>query len=438
MSSMNSIIMDAFKALDSINDDIVTKDLRRKGVKVNESKLKPVSGGAKKGLKESDSRLYVYQFFPLKDRDIEAAEERYGLVFIGTQGPKGFQPGDTCIRGTLKQLERFCDEYLGYEMHPDYLCPADSFDDEFLECLKRGRALKKAVDDKKVNEAIVNLNDNEEVAKARKVMDSKEEPKKEETIVDVDAETVDQLKDSYVGNAILRCPVCRTLIYKQPEDLKKDGDNELYNVEEECPHCHTKDGFELVGQVAEMSAAQAEEESDEGDTTGKSNDAEPKGQEDDKDKEDEHKRPSRIEAEESMTREFVLESIDEERFDKLVNQYLSATYSNVESYQTTDGKVDNKNNIVVLEGSIKYKSGKEKQTTFVFEAKSSTKNGRLRFVGMNESFAKTRNAFSLYGRVSKSGCLKSESLHYSYGVKSLGESLEVKGKAEIKQRKPRS
>ena len=345
-----------------------------------------------------------------------------GKVTLLNKGYRGWASSQT----TLRHVKEFLKQ--------------NGFEVASMRELAKMYPIEQARADESLKEQVIDITKKEEVDKAKEaIAEDEKEAETEETIVDVDAETIDELKDSYVGNAILRCPVCRTLIYKKPEALKKNEDKDLYNVEEECPHCHALDGFELVGQVAAMNNDVVEPET----TTGKDSDIPEEGTkvEVDVTKEEtsvegeeenkEHKRPSRIEAEESLTKKFVVEDIDETRFDDLVNQYLHSTYSNVDSYTTTGGKVDDASNIIVLEGIIKYKSGKEKATTFMFEAKSSTKGGRIRFSGINETFTKSRNAFSLYGRITDEGCLRCESMHYSYGVKVLNESKSIKGKVEF-------
>ena len=72
-----------------------------------------------------------------------------------------------------------------------------------------------------------------------------------EVIIDPDAETEDELKQSYVGDVIFKCPVCQSMVYKKPEDVVIDENQGLANVEEECPYCQTAGGFEIVGQVSE-------------------------------------------------------------------------------------------------------------------------------------------------------------------------------------------
>ena len=102
----------------------------------------------------------------------------------------------------------------------------------------------------------IDINNEEDIEKGKELIKDNKEKETEdnvEQIVDVDAETIDQLKDSYVGNAILQCGVCRTLIYKKPDLLVRDEENDkLWNVGEQCPHCGSEDGYELVGQVATM------------------------------------------------------------------------------------------------------------------------------------------------------------------------------------------
>lgn len=72
-----------------------------------------------------------------------------------------------------------------------------------------------------------------------------------EVIIDPDAETEDELKQSYVGDVIFKCPICQSMIYKKPDDVNIDEDQGLANIEEECPYCQTAGGFEIVGQVSE-------------------------------------------------------------------------------------------------------------------------------------------------------------------------------------------
>lgn len=96
-----------------------------------------------------------------------------------------------------------------------------------------------------------NLNDDKEVKDAAKFL-AKETPEENtEVIIDVDADEVEDLQKSYVGELVLQCPVCNTLVSKKELDVHCDEEDEsLCNVGEECPTCHSDSGFKLVGKLA--------------------------------------------------------------------------------------------------------------------------------------------------------------------------------------------
>ena len=73
-----------------------------------------------------------------------------------------------------------------------------------------------------------------------------------EKIVDLDAESPEDLLTSYVGKFIIQCPQCMTLFYKNPEDVENSEDDEtIVNVNEVCQHCGNESGYTLVGKVGE-------------------------------------------------------------------------------------------------------------------------------------------------------------------------------------------
>ena len=69
-------------------------------------------------------------------------------------------------------------------------------------------------------------------------------------VIDLEAETEEELEDSYVGKVILDCSVCHSKIYKDKTDVTVDEEQQLANVGEECPYCYTSDGFKIIGEVA--------------------------------------------------------------------------------------------------------------------------------------------------------------------------------------------
>lgn len=99
-----------------------------------------------------------------------------------------------------------------------------------------------------------NIQDDEDMKEAGELLNKEEEPV--EQIIDANAEITDDLRKTYIGSAILQCPTCKAMIYKNPDELVKSEDSNddevIYNVEEECPRCGAKDGFELIGQVAAL------------------------------------------------------------------------------------------------------------------------------------------------------------------------------------------
>lgn len=86
-----------------------------------------------------------------------------------------------------------------------------------------------------------------------------------EKIVDLDAESPDDLLTSYVGKYIIQCPQCMTLFYKKPEDVEEsEEDPTTVNISEVCQHCGNDSGYTLIGKVGAAEEPAAEEASLEG------------------------------------------------------------------------------------------------------------------------------------------------------------------------------
>lgn len=109
-----------------------------------------------------------------------------------------------------------------------------------------------------------------------------------------------------------------------------------------------------------------------------------------------------------------IDEFDENEFDGLGESYLKRVYENVKSYKTTSGQLDG--NKIKLEGIITFKSGKQAKTNFVFEAKSVTKTGKVKFLGENKQFAKGNKSFTLTGKVAGNKLI-TESFTYHYTAK---------------------
>ena len=290
------------------------------------------------------------------------------------------------------------------------------------------------------------LLDEDEVKEAEKdIEELKNETTNDEImqIVDASAESTDELRDSYIGGMVLQCPVCKATMFKDMDQLVKEEDGDLYNVEEECPHCGSKGGFDLIGQLAkpdvnpfgepEEPKAEDEEIKVEDEVEEEEPEAEPLPQletpaEDEEfvelDLGSEPKHESL-----NKTCDVILESLDETKFDRLVIKYLKETYTNIKSYKTLDAGVDDNSNKLIIEGLITFNSGKEKKTTFTFEAKEMTNKKQLKLIGINETFAPGK-AFTLLAGTDN-GKLLSESLAYRYTI----DDKKVKGKAQAFQKR---
>lgn len=128
---------------------------------------------------------------------------------------------------------------------------------------------------------------------------------------------------------------------------------------------------------------------------------------------------------EDETVDYDVDDFDEDSFNDLGEAYLKKVYENVNSFKTTSVK-ENKNSLVV-EGVITFKSGKTKNTKFVFESYAATKNGKVTFKGLNEHMSRGKKSFTLNGTINNKK-LVSESLTYNYRTKdSTGKSTRVYG-----------
>lgn len=121
-----------------------------------------------------------------------------------------------------------------------------------------------------------------------------------------------------------------------------------------------------------------------------------------------------------------VEEIDQDSFDELGESYLKRVYENVNSFKTINGKIDG--NKIILEGLIKFNSGKKAKTSFILEAKEITKRGNARFIGMNEGISKNRKAYLITGKI-KDKKLMLENFNFNYTGKDsvTGKSKKLYG-----------
>lgn len=126
---------------------------------------------------------------------------------------------------------------------------------------------------KMLNEEDYNLNNKDEIEDMHDTVFNQLDDKSID-IIDPNAQSVDDLEDSYVGKVILDCDVCHSKIYKDPSEVVIDDESSLANIDEECPYCYSTDGYKIIGEVASYDGASLEDEDD--------------ADEEDEDDEDEH------------------------------------------------------------------------------------------------------------------------------------------------------
>lgn len=111
-----------------------------------------------------------------------------------------------------------------------------------------------------------------------------------------------------------------------------------------------------------------------------------------------------------------VDDFDEDSFDELGESYFKNVYDNVASFKTSS--VSDKEGKVVVEGVIKFNSGKSKKTNFVFEANKSKVRGKTVLLGENAQITPNKKAFTLKGAV-KDNKFVCESLNYKYNTKDV-------------------
>lgn len=118
-----------------------------------------------------------------------------------------------------------------------------------------------------LNEDVFDISINDGLEKAKEFEDEPVwDDREEEIIIDPLAETKDELEKDYVGKAILQCEICKSMIYKNPDEVVIDEETGLANTDEACPFCQSEDGFKVIGEIKEFCDDEECEEKHEEDT----------------------------------------------------------------------------------------------------------------------------------------------------------------------------
>ena len=109
-----------------------------------------------------------------------------------------------------------------------------------------------------------------------------------------------------------------------------------------------------------------------------------------------------------------IDEVDEEQIDELGESYLKRVYENVDSFKANSCKLENGK--LIVEGVIGFKSGKTRETSFMFESVCKTKTGKVKILGENKGISNCKRAFTFTGKVDGSKFI-AESLTYKYNAK---------------------
>lgn len=293
-------------------------------------------------------------------------------------------------------------------------------------------------------------------------------------VIDPEAEYEEDVKPSYIGKVIINCNVCHSYIFENKEDIIVDEDGTV-NSEMECPYCGEVAGFAIVGKICPFEDEQHEvEEPVEAPEAAENAEAEDHVEEcltedvnrvqveaDDKvvtvDTHDDEvnvsvadadgcsedepcePKPEVIEpltdeeqteivepqeedapAENDEDVDFDMDELDDDATGEVVESYLKNVYDNVDSFELKEASISDDH--MLIEGLIKFNSGKEVNTGFLFTP-DRVENNRVRLYGMNEHFSKEPRSFALVGCVENKKFIP-ESLSYNY---KLNEQL-IKGR----------
>ena len=136
----------------------------------------------------------------------------------------------------------------------------DEIEIPHVEGMKNAQALREAI--KLAPKADALVEDYYDVNSKEDLTQAKEEREEEiaaaklakiEKIVDLDADSPEDLQPSYVGKTIIQCPQCMTLFYKDANDIEVSEENpDVVNVGEVCQHCGNDSGYSVIGKVAEV------------------------------------------------------------------------------------------------------------------------------------------------------------------------------------------
>lgn len=147
---------------------------------------------------------------------------------------------------------------------------------EEMSVLDAFLALEEIEDDEEYERLVegktYSINDPKELEKAKEARDTENQTKDVTLeVIDPDADAVEHMKNAteYIGQMLLQCNTCKATKFIDMDKLvATEGNEQVYNLEDECPHCHHEGaGYTLIGQVGKAEEDKPEEENTEEENT---------------------------------------------------------------------------------------------------------------------------------------------------------------------------
>jgi hypothetical protein len=193
-----------------------------------------------------------------------------------------------------------------------------------------------------------NVNELEQAQNSRQEEIAQAKLARIEKIVDINAESPEDILPSYVGKTVIQCPQCMTLFYKDQADVEvSEEDEDICNTSEVCQHCGNDSGYAVIGKIEAIEDVEEEPQLDEvpvDQDTNQEEDETENNEDIDSEVSDIEEEPVEDENEESLNIEPIgeEESEDNEVQQESLNLHEESTQVNDSLNEAVDKELDNK------------------------------------------------------------------------------------------------
>ena len=106
-----------------------------------------------------------------------------------------------------------------------------------------------------------------------------------------------------------------------------------------------------------------------------------------------------------------IDDVDEESFEECLNKALKDVYENVNSFKLTECKFKKDTNQLILEGIVKFNSGKQRTGRYTFNKCIVKENNKIKLIGKSNLFEGI-NKCVLLGTLDTANCLTTNIISY--------------------------